>query len=178
MIKRLASKTVFDGRIARVTVDDVRFPDGDQRLMEVVHHPGGSAVVALDEANRVALLRQYRYVLDEWVWELPAGKNDDQEPPLETACRELADEAGVTAARWEPLGRYVTSPGIFTEVVHLFLATDLELGEASPDPDELFELHWIDFEEVLRQADRGAIVDGKTLVGLWRARAAMRNGAD
>lgn len=177
MTRRLGSKTVFDGAIARVTVDDVLFPDGDRRAMEVVHHPGGSAVVAIDGRDRVALLRQYRYVMDEWLWELPAGKNDDGEPPLDTARRELADEAGVTPGRWESLGRYVTSPGIFTEVVHLFLATDLQVGEASPEPGELFELHWVDFDEACRQADDGTIVDGKTLVGLWRARAALRGDA-
>ncbi len=171
MIKRLASKTVFDGSVARLTVDDVEFPGGDRRRMEVVHHPGGSAVVALDDQGRVAMLRQYRYALDEWFWELPAGKNEDQEPPLETARRELADEAGVRANHWESLGRYVSSPGIFTEIVHLFMATGLELGPASPDPDELFELRWIDFDEAILMALGGDIVDGKTLLGLWRASA-------
>ena len=84
----------FTGRVIRVTTDEVVLPNGHRALLEVVHHPGGAATVALDDAQRVCLLRQYRYVADGWLWELPAGKLEPAEPPLATAQRELAEEAG------------------------------------------------------------------------------------
>ena len=88
----------YQGRVISVTTDEVRLPNGHQALLEVVHHPGGAAAVALDTAGRVCLLRQYRYVADGWLWELPAGKLEPDEPPLLTAQRELIEEAGVGAA--------------------------------------------------------------------------------
>src|SRR5579871_6870425 len=94
----------FRGRVIRVTTDDVFLPNGHLAHLEVVHHPGGAAVVALDSARRVCLLRQYRYVAGGWLWELPAGKLEPDEPPLVTAQRELVEEAGVSAKLWRPLG--------------------------------------------------------------------------
>src|ERR1700756_6072112 len=94
----------FRGRVISVTTDEVVLPNGHRALLEVVHHPGGAAVVALDSKGRVCLLRQYRYVARGWIWELPAGKLEPDEPPLETARRELLEEAGVSASSWESLG--------------------------------------------------------------------------
>src|SRR5215472_3546551 len=115
----------FAGRVIRVTTDEVVLPNGHRALLEVVHHPGGAAAVALDEQGRVCLLRQYRYVGGGWLWELPAGKLEPHEPPLATAQRELTEEAGVRAAHWESLGLALSSPGVFAERLHLFLATGL-----------------------------------------------------
>ena len=94
------STLIFSGRVVRVTIDEVVLPNGHRALLDVVHHPGGAAVVALDGQQRVCLLRQYRYVADGWLWELPAGKLEPHEPPLVTAQRELAEEAGVHAQQW------------------------------------------------------------------------------
>src|SRR5882762_1110413 len=94
----------FRGRIITVTTDEVVLPNGYRAELEVVHHPGGAAVVAIDAQERVCLLRQYRYVADGWIWELPAGKLEPNEPPLETAKRELIEEAGTSARHWESLG--------------------------------------------------------------------------
>lgn len=137
--------------------------------MDVVHHPGGAAVVALDEQQRVCLLRQYRGVIDEWVWELPAGKIDDREPPLQTAHRELQEEAGIVAERWDELGLSLSSPGVFTEKVWLYLARDLQNGEQQLEAHEIIECHWIDFDEALAWARAGKISDAKTVIGLFRA---------
>src|ERR1700752_3498539 len=106
----------FSGRVIRVTTDEVVLPNGHRALLEVVHHPGGAAVVALDSKGRVCLLRQYRYVAGGWIWELPAGKLEPNEPPLETARRELIEEAGVGAKHWQSLGAVFSSPGVFAEV--------------------------------------------------------------
>src|SRR3989304_680585 len=94
-------RMIFKGRIIRLTLDTVQLPNGATAGLEIVHHPGGAAVVALDAAGRVCLLRQYRHAAGGWMWELPAGKLDGGEPPLTTAQRELQEEAGLHAAHWE-----------------------------------------------------------------------------
>lgn len=165
----LKSTTHFEGRIIRVTVDEVVLPNGTRTELEVVHHPGGAAVAAVDGDDRVCLLRQYRYVAGGWVWELPAGKLEPREPPLETARRELIEEAGVEARSWSSLGTYLSSPGVFSEVLHLFLALDLAPRAAAPESNEVFEVHWISLREACERALGGDIRDGKTVIGLLRA---------
>lgn len=159
----------FHGRIIHAGAEQVKLPDGRIMLMDVVRHPGGAAVVALDDQRRVCLLFQYRGVMDEWLWELPAGKIDDQEPPLATAQRELQEEAGMIAGSWRELGISISSPGVFTEKVWLYLAGDLQEVEQQVEEHEIFERHWIDFKEALRWAASGKISDAKTVVGLFRA---------
>jgi ADP-ribose pyrophosphatase len=159
----------FRGRVVYVTVDDVLLPNGHRAELEVVHHPGGAAVVALDAQARVCLLRQYRYVAGGWLWELPAGKLEPHEDPQVTAQRELAEEAGARAAQWRSLGSYLSSPGVFTEVIHLYLATDLAPAATAHEASEVIEVHWVAFEEARRWALDGTIRDGKTAVGLLRA---------
>src|SRR2546423_9644504 len=116
----------FAGRVISVTTDEVLLPNGHRAVLEVVHRPGGAAAVALDENGRVCLLRQYRYVAGGWLWELPAGKLEPGEPALLTAQRELGEEAGGSARAWLGLGTRLSSPGVFTETLHLFLATRVE----------------------------------------------------
>ena len=162
--------THFQGRVIRVTTDEVVLPNGHRAELEVVHHPGGAAVVAIDTKERICLLRQYRYVADGWIWELPAGKLEPNEPPLETARRELVEEAGVSAQHWHSLESYFSSPGIFTEVLHLYLATGLEAAAAAHEHAEVIEVHWIAFAEAYEWAVSGKIRDGKTALGIVRAR--------
>jgi ADP-ribose pyrophosphatase len=167
----MTSKDIFSGRIIRLTLDRVRLPNGTTAEFEIVHHPGGAAVVALDADRRVCLLRQYRHALGDWLWELPAGKLDHREPPLDCARRELEEEAGRRAGDWLPLGRIVSSPGVFTEVIHLFLARDLETVPVRAEAHEVFEAHWIDSREAAAMAVRGDIEDAKSVIGLLRAQA-------
>lgn len=162
--------THFRGRIITLTTDEVRLPNGHVASLEVVHHPGGAAAVAIDDQERVCLLRQYRYVADGWLWELPAGKLEPNEPPLVTAQRELIEEAGVSAREWRGLGTYMSSPGIFTEVLHLFLATGIGTASVAHEHAEVIEVHWVPFAEACEWAEAGEIRDGKTAMGLIRAR--------
>lgn len=164
---------IFHGRIIEVEVETVQLPNGSNLELEIVRHPGGAAVVALDGEARVCLLRQYRPVIDDWLWELPAGKIDDQEPPFTTAQRELAEEAGLAAARWEELGSMVSSPGVFTERVHLYLARELSEVPDTPHPSEIFEVHWLPLHDVLARARNGTITDAKTVIGVCRAAAVL-----
>ena len=153
----------------RLTLDQVTLPNGAQAEFEIVHHPGGAGVVAIDGDDKVCLLRQYRYALGDWLWEIPAGKLDPGETPLATATRELEEEAGVRAATWKPLGKVVSSPGVFTEVVHLYLARGLTHVAANAEAHEAFEVHWVPFVEALQRAQNGELLDGKTIIALLRA---------
>jgi 8-oxo-dGTP pyrophosphatase MutT (NUDIX family) len=163
----------FSGRVIRVTTDEVVLPNGHRSLLEVVHHPGGAAVVALDGAQRVCLLRQYRYVAGGWLWELPAGKLEPDEPPLATAQRELAEEAGVSAQEWRSLGVCLSSPGVFTERLHLFLATGLTPATTAHERAEVIEIHWLPFRQACRWAVDGTIADAKSALALLRAAATL-----
>lgn len=101
-----AIRTVHVGRVLTLNLEQVKLPNGSIAELEIAHHPGGAAIVALDAANRICLLRQFRHAADGWITELPAGKLDGGEPPLECARRELAEEAGVAARRWDHLGQF------------------------------------------------------------------------
>ena len=160
----------FAGRVISVTTDEVVLPNGHRALLEVVHHPGGAAAVALDEHRRVCLLRQYRYVADGWLWELPAGKLEPGEPALLAAQRELIEEGGVSAREWASLGICLSSPGVFTEILHLFLATGIEPAAAAHESAEVIEVHWVPIDAACTWALDGTITDSKTALGLLRAR--------
>ena len=170
------SKTLYQGRIISLDIEQVELPNGVQCDMEIVRHPGGAAVVAIDEKQRTCLLNQYRHACNAWVWELPAGKIDNQEEPLLTAQRELQEEAGRRAAQWQSLGNMVSSPGVFTEVVHCYLATGLSVCDTGHEAEELIEIHWVPFEEALERAIDNRINDAKSVIGLVRAHAYLSKG--
>ncbi|NEX15707.1 MAG: NUDIX hydrolase [Halochromatium sp.] len=169
---------MFQGKIIDVGVERVRLPNGRCIDLEVIRHPGGAAAVAIDDRRRVCLLRQYRHVAGGWLWELPAGKLDPGEGPAATAERELAEEAGLVAATWDSLGRLHSSPGVFAEVIHLYLARGLSEVDLGHGADEVIEVHWIALDQVLEWCLNGTITDAKTLVGLYRAAAFLRQASE
>jgi 8-oxo-dGTP pyrophosphatase MutT (NUDIX family) len=160
---------IYSGRVLTLNLERVRLPNGVTAELEIAHHPGGAAIVALDVDQQICLLHQYRHAAGGWIWELPAGKIDNREPPLQTAQRELREEAGMHAANWASLGDYLSSPGVFTEVIHLYLATELTAVAAAPDTDEVLRVEWRPLKAALAMAKSGEIRDGKSLVGLFRA---------
>lgn len=163
-------RNVFKGRVLTLNLERVRLPNGRLAELEIAHHPGGAAVVAVDAEGRVCLLRQFRHAAGGWLTELPAGKLDGGEPPLECAQRELAEEAGVVARHWEKLGEFYSSPGVLTEVIHVYLARDLGATAARPEEHEVFEARWIPLQEAVELAGSGRLQDAKTLIGLSWAR--------
>ncbi len=169
----LSTKLIFQGRVVRLNVETVRLPNGHVADLEIIHHPGGAAVAAIDERRRVCLIRQYRHAVGGWIWELPAGKLEPNEPALTTAQRELAEETGTAAKVWRSLGGCLSSPGVLTETVHLFLATQSSSAPLAHEPGELIEIHWLDLQQACTLAETGGIDDAKTAVGLLRARAAL-----
>ena len=163
----------FTGRVIAVDVETVILPNGHRTDLELIQHPGGAAAVVLDEQNRVCLLRQYRHAAGDWLWELPAGKIEQNEAPLLTAQRELAEEAGVHARQWQELGPIFSSPGVFREVIHLYLARDITPTQVMHEAAEVIEIGWINFEQAIKWAISGEITDAKTLIGLFRVASAV-----
>src|SRR5579863_175122 len=145
-------RNVFTGRIISVNVETVRLPNDHVVDLEIIHHPGGAAAAAVDAQGRVCLIRQYRHAAGGFIWELPAGKLEPNEPPLRTVQRELVEEAGFSGHKWTPLGPYISSPGVFTETVHLFLAQELEPAQLAREAAEIIEVHWIDLELACERA--------------------------
>lgn len=165
---------IYKGRIIEVSLESVELPNKHVCDLEIVRLTAGAASVAIDRSDQVCLLRQFRHAADGWLWELPAGRVDANEEPRITAERELLEEAGIQAQQWESLGSIISSPGILTEVVYLYLAR--ELTRTSPDLEqgEVIEVHWLPLKEALGLAISGEIQDAKTLVGLFRAQDAMQ----
>lgn len=176
--KLLSCETRFRGRIVTGNIEVVELPNGQRVTLDISRHPGGAAVVAIDADRRVCLLRQYRHAIDGWITELPAGKLEPGEPPLVTAQRELVEEAGVHAAHWDALGSVVSSPGVLTEAVHLYLATGLAPARQQPEAGELFEVRWLPLGDACRDVLAGDISDAKTCVGLLRAAARLGMSGD
>jgi ADP-ribose pyrophosphatase len=164
----------FRGRVVDAGVERVRFADGREDDLDLIRHPGAAAMVAIDASERVCLVKQYRHGYGDFMWEIPAGKLDGGEAPEICAVRELAEEAGTQARYWASLGAYWPAAGILTEVVHLFLATELTLGAVSPDADEELEILWLPLNIAIERVLDGTYSDGKTALGLFRARHALR----
>lgn len=160
-------KLIYQGRVITLNLERVRLPNQTVADLEIIHHPGGAAVLAIDDQQRICLLYQYRHAAGGYIWELPAGKIDNREPHFDTAQRELQEEAGCSAGHWQYLGHYLSSPGVFTEVIHLYLATELTHTSNQPEAHEVFHVEWRPLSEVMSMVQHGEIIDGKTLVGLF-----------
>ncbi len=166
--RKLSSEMKFDGKLIKVTYD-IAEVNGKEAWREVVHHPGASAVVAIDENNRIIMEKQFRYALNDYLLEIPAGKLDAGEDPLVCAKRELEEETGIIASEWISLGTIATSPGFCNEVIHLYVAKGLSKGEIHWDEDEYVEVERYTFDELLQRIKEETIKDSKTLSALLLA---------
>ena len=165
----VSQETVYEGVIVNVRRDKARLMDGRITNREVVEHPGGVAVFAMDDQGRVALVRQYRYPMGEETLELPAGKLEPGEDPRDSGLRELAEETGLVPGTFEDMGCLYSSPGILAERIYLYFAKDLTQGPTHPDDGEFVEAVWLPYQDLVDKARRGEIKDGKTLVGILKA---------
>ena len=163
----LEERLIYSGRVIKLNVEKVKLPNGVSCELEMVHHPGGVAIVAVNERNEICLLHQFRHAAGGWLWELPAGKIDNDEKPELTAKRELGEEVGVGANSWQHLGQTISSPGVFTEIIQLYLAKDLHATQQNLESEEVLEVHWFSFEKIMAMIQCGEIYDAKTLVGLF-----------
>lgn len=164
----LFSETVFSGKLLVVKKDIVAFPDGRKASREYIIHPGAAAIVPLLEGERLLLVRQYRYPIRTVTLEIPAGKIDGEESPLACARRELQEETGYIANAWSYLSLTHPTVGYSTEVIHLFLAEDLEAAEEQLLDDEWTEPVVMSLDQALSKIKEGIITDAKTIFGvLW-----------
>jgi ADP-ribose pyrophosphatase len=157
---------VHVGRRIRVAVDTSTAPDGTVIKRDMIFHPGAVVILPVLDAENVVLLRNFRFVLNETLWELPAGTVEPNEPLEECAKRELLEETGYTAAKWRYFGYLYASPGVLDEKLHLFVAEDLTPGEMRPEADEQLEPHPVPFADALRMCLSGEIKDAKTITSL------------
>ncbi len=161
---------IYKGKIVDLGLETVQISqDKPAATLEIVRHPGGAAVVAIDSGHKVCLLKQYRHAVGQWLWELPAGKMDNNEPPEQTIKRELQEEAGIIANKWNSLGKMVSSPGILDEVLYLYLARDLAQTETEHELHEYIEVHWLEFDKAIEMAQKNEIIDAKSIIALFRA---------
>lgn len=177
---RIKSRRVYTGKVISLDVDTVRFPDGSVGELEMVRHPGASAVVPFlsDPARgdpQVLLIRQYRYAAEGYLYEIPAGRLNPGENPRDCALRELKEETGCSAERVDELFTMYTTPGFTDEKIHLFMATGLMSGETKHEADEFLELQPMPLSRALQMIQAGEIQDSKTALGLLFA-AGFRAG--
>jgi ADP-ribose pyrophosphatase len=170
----ISSRLVYDGRVVHLSVDRVRFPDGEEGELELIRHRGASAVVPLlgdasDVDPDVVLIHQYRYAAGGYVYEIPAGLRHEGEDWEACARRELEEETGFAGEEFIPLTSFFTTPGFTDEVIHLFLATGLSEGRVQRDEDEYIEVVRVPLSSALAMIRDGEIRDGKSMVGLFLA---------
>lgn len=162
------SQYLYRGRVINLRLDDVRLDNRHMTVREIVEHRGAVAVIALDDEGNVLLVRQYRSAAAREMLEIPAGTLEPGEDPALCAIRELKEETGYHAGKWQLLGNLYSSPGFSTEKMYLYIAHQLTLAEASPEEDESITVEKIPFAEALQKIESGDIVDAKSIVGVLR----------
>ena len=172
----VSQETVYQGIIVNVRRDKAKLPDGRLTNREVVEHPGGVAIFAMDDQDRVALVRQYRYPMGEIVLELPAGKLEKGEDPFAAAKRELEEECGLTADNYISLGEFYPTVGYDTEVIYTWVATGLHETKMHLDADEFLTPDRVPLEKAYQMVMSGEIKDGKTIAGVLKLKALVDEG--
>jgi ADP-ribose pyrophosphatase len=164
-MKIVSSKEVYSCRLFRVTEDEATDRTGWKIERSVVRHAGSAVMMAVDDKDRILLVRQYRLPAAQYMWELPAGKVDEGETAAQAAKRELIEETGLRAKKWKKLTTFYPSPGFVEEKMTIFLATGLTQGEARPMEDERIETRWFTKKELKEWIGKNKIIDGKTMIG-------------
>lgn len=181
MTDRINSRRLYSGKVISVDLDSVRFPNGTVGDLEMVRHPGASAVVPfldpLDSPDpRIVLVRQYRYATGGYVHEVPAGRLEPGENPKDCARRELREETGYSAQDLIPLTTFYTTPGFTDERIHLFAATGLSEGDSETESDEVLDLAPVTLSQAMAMIASGELIDGKSMIGVLFAERFLRRG--
>lgn len=166
----MSNKLIHKGNLIELHSERVDFPQGGHTYFDIVKHPGGAVIAAINKKNEICLLKQWRHAIGKTIWELPAGCLEPGEPPLETAKRELEEEAGVKAQQWRDLGYISSSPGFSNELLYLFEAKGITAGVVKLDDAEQLEAHWISLDSAYKMCLSGEIIDAKTLATLLKLR--------
>ena len=168
--KTIDSTRIFEGKVVRLRRDTVELENGKQTFREVIDHPGGVSILAMDEEGKIFFVRQFRYPFGRMLLELPAGKLEPGEDPADSGRRELRDETG----RFVPMGKLIPTCAYDTEVIHLFFASELTRGEQDLDENEFLSVERYTLDEALQMVLDGEIIDAKTQIGLLKYQA-LRN---
>jgi ADP-ribose pyrophosphatase len=171
---RLESQRIYDGKIINLRLDTVRLPNEKEAKREVVEHPGAVAIVAVNEQQEIIMIKQYRYPIDEVIWEVPAGKLEKGENPDDSAARELEEETGYQAKVIKRIARFYTTPGFTDEVMYLYLAQGLTLNEQNLDEDEFLTVEKMPLTKAVELIFQGEIVDNKTIVAILMAKELVK----
>lgn len=174
--KQLSFEYKFKGRIINLRVDEALLPNGATASREIVEHNGGICVVPLTENNEILMVEQFRYPYGEVVLEIPAGKRDGNEEPLEGGKRELKEETGATAESYTFLGELYPTPGYCGEIIYMYLARGLSYGETDPDEDEFLNVKRIPLEKAVDMIMSGEIKDAKTQTAILKTERMLKNG--
>ena len=173
--KQISAEYKFKGKIINLRVDEALLPNGATATREVVEHNGGICVVPLTEKGEILMVEQYRYPYSEVVLEIPAGKRDGNEEPLEGGKRELKEETGATAENYTFLGELYPTPGYCGEIIYMYLATGLSYGETDPDEDEFLNIKRIPLEKAVEMIMNGEIKDAKTQTAILKTERLIKN---
>lgn len=165
--KTIKSRQIYEGKIINLRVDEVILPNGQKASREIIEHPGAVAAIPLLPGGKIILIKQFRKPVEEVIYEIPAGKLESGEGAEQCMERELEEETGYRAGKLRKLLSYYPSPGFSSELIHLFLATDLEKKKQNWEDDEFLEMVILEFDESLRMIEKGKIRDGKTIIGLF-----------
>ena len=164
----MKNKLIHKGNLIELHSEKVEFPNGGHTYFDIVKHPGGAVIAAINEQDEICLLKQWRHAIQQFIWEVPAGCLEPGEPPLASAKRELEEEAGVVANQWRGLGEICSSPGFSNEVLYLFEAKELSSGTLKLDDAEQLEAHWVPLDKAYEMCTDGSIIDAKSLACLFK----------
>ena len=167
--KKINSRQVFDGVVVKLYVDDIELPNGKKSVREIIRHPGAVCVIPVTDEGEVIMVRQFRYAFNKVLLEVPAGKLEPNEDPLDAALRELEDESGVMAKYVEHIGEIYTTVALIDEKIHVYLATGLTFKNAHPDEDEFLEVEKIPLKTLVDMVMNGEIKDSKTQIAILKA---------
>ena len=175
--KTIDSTRIYEGKVVRLRRDTVELENGKQTFREVIDHPGGVSILAMDEEGKIFFVRQFRYPFGRMLLELPAGKLEPGEDPADSGRRELREETGCSAGRFVPMGKLIPTCAYDTEVIHLFFASELTRGEQDLDENEFLSVERYTLDEALQMVLDGEIIDAKTQIGLLKYQA-LRNAGE
>ena len=173
--KKISSEEIFDGVAIHLFRDEILLPNGNKGVREVVRHPGAVCVIPITDDGEVIFVNQFRYALDRVTLEVPAGKLERGEDPMEAALRELSEETGITAEKIEPLDALYTSPALIDEIIYMYIATGLSQGEQHLDDDEFVNAVKIPLNEAIDMVMSGKILDAKTQLIILKAAKYLEN---
>ena len=174
--KTLSSEVLFEGRVVTLTKDVALLENGETSIREVVHHHGGACIVPYFEDGTLCMVRQFRYAMQQELWELPAGKLEKGEDPFEAAKRELGEECGLTADHYTPLGEFYPTVGYDTEIIYMWVATGLHTTQMHLDDDEFLTPDRIPLAKAYEMVMSGEIKDGKTIAGVLKLKSLVDEG--